>query len=176
MKKSTAANIILGGGSLLLVAGIGTYVYQQYLLTDYLCYGTKGFKFNHIGLESTTVEITLGIENKGALSIELKKMVMNVYANGIFIAAINQNISSSIKPFETTTIPILVTFSPKKVLGNIFNILNQTTFKEMNFRFDGKAVVKKFGMPIPIPFDFNYSVKQMMEPSGASICDETAKK
>lgn len=176
---SKTSNIVLASGAILLVAGAsvaGVYLYQQWLLTDYLCSGTKGIKFNHIGADSTTVEINIAIENKGSLDIELKKMVMKVYANGIPIADINQNVLSSIKPFQTTTIPILITFNPKDVLGNIFNILSQTAFKEMSFRFDGKAVVKKFGIPISIPFDFSYSVKEMMAPSGTSICENKENK
>lgn len=175
MNKSKTGNIILLVGGAALVLGVGTYLYQQYALTDMLCYGTKGFKFKKIGLASTTVELNLAIENKGELAIGLKKMIMDVYANGTFVAKINQDISTSITPFGTTLLPVNITFNPKQVVGSVFNILTASAFKDITFRFDGRVVVKKFGLPIPIPFDFNYTVSEMTKSEGTSVCDDKNK-
>jgi len=176
VETKKVAKVLLAVGAATLVAGVGFYLYNQYLLTDYLCYGTKGFKVKKLGVESSTVEISLSIQNKGELNINLKRLVMGVYANDIFVAQINQDVETSINPFSTSIIPITITFNPKEVLGSALNILNQTTFKEMRFRFDGKAVVRKFGIPIPIPFDFTYTINEMMAPSGTDICEDKSKK
>ncbi len=176
MEAKKTAKILLAVGATTLVAGAGFYLYNQYLLTDYLCYGTKGFKIKNFDADSVTVDINMSIKNKGELSIDLKKMSIDIYANNIFIANINQEIETMVRPFSESILPITVTFSPKKVLGNILNILNQTTFKQMSFRFVGKVAVRKFGIPIPIPFDFAYTASEMMAPSGTSICDDKKKK
>ena len=172
MDKKAISKILFATGSLVLIAGAGTYFYQQYLLTDYLCYGIKGFRIKKAGLDSTTVELMLSIENKADLDIELKKMTMDVYANDVYVAKINQEVSRSIKPLSTTELPVTISFNPKKVLGSVLNIVTATSLKDIKFRFDGKVVVKKFGIPIPIPFDFGYTISQMMAPSGASVCED----
>ena len=175
MEKSKVGNVLLLVGGLALVVGAGTFLYQQYLLTDYLCYGTKGFKIKKLGLDSTTVELNISIENKANLDIELKKMSMDVYANEIFIAKINQEVSTSIQPLSTSYLPITISFNPKMILGSALNIVSASPLKDLSFRFKGKVTVKKFGLPIPIPFDFSYSVTQMKEPSGTSVCDDKKK-
>lgn len=172
MDKKKAGNILFWVGATALIAGAGTYFYQQWLLTDYLCYGLKKFKFKKIALDNTSIEVVLDVENKGALDIDLKKMAFDIYANGTYVASVNQDVIVSIKPNEKTSIPLLITFNPKKVIGNALNILSATTFNDLSFRFKGKAVVIKWGIPIPVPFDFSYTVAEMKAPSGTSICDD----
>lgn len=171
MDKKKAGNILFWLGAGALIAGAGTYFYQQWLLTDYLCYGLKKFKFKKIGLDSTSIEVVLEIENKGDLSIDLKKMAFDIYANGSYVANVNQNVVVSIKPLEKTLIPLTINFNPKKVLGNVMTIVSATSFNDISFRFKGRAVVSKWGIPIPLPFDFSYTVSEMKQPSGTSVCE-----
>lgn len=175
MKKSQITTGLLVVGGAVLIGGIGTYLYQQYLLTNYLCYGIKGFKFRKVGIDNTIVDLNLKVENKADLKIDIKRMMLDIYANGTYIATINQDVTSSINPYETTLLPMSVSFNPKQVLGSVINILGASPFKETSFRFKGKVVVKKFGIPIPIPFDFTYSVTEMTTPSGTSVCDDKKK-
>lgn len=172
MDKKTTGNILFWLGAGALVVGAGTYFYQQWLLTDYLCYGLKKFKFKKIGLDNTSIEVILEVENKGDLNIDLKKMTFDIYANGSYVANVNQEVVVSIKPLEKTSIPLTISFNPKKVLGNALTILSATTFNDLAFRFKGKAVVAKWGIPIPVPFDFSYTVAQMKAPSGTSVCED----
>ncbi len=176
MNKKIVSNILLIGGGLTLIAGVGTYFYQQYLLTDYLCYGIKGFKIKQLKFDSVISDLNLSIDNKGDLSIGLEKMSMKIFANGVPIATINQDISESIKPLSVTTLPITVSFNPKEIVGQALNIVTLTSLRDIKFRFKGKATIKKWGFPIPIPFDFEYTISEMMAPSGTSMCEDKSKK
>jgi hypothetical protein len=170
-KKVSTTLFIVGG--IALIAGAGAYFYQQYKMMDYLCYGLKKFKFKKIGLDSTTIELLMTIENKGNLDVDLKRLTMDVYANGDHTATINQDVLTPIKPLQSTELPIQVSFNPKNALGSIVNILSSTTsLDSIAFRFKGKAVVKKWGIPIPVPFDFTYTIAELRAPSGASVCED----
>lgn len=171
MDSKKVSNTLFIVGGLALIAGAGAYFYQQYKMMDYLCYGLKKFKFKKIGIDSTTIELLMTIENKGNLDVELKKLSMDVYANGDHTATINQDVLTSIKPLQSAELPIQVSFNPKQVLGSIVNIVtSSTSFDSIAFRFKGKAVVKKWGIPIPVPFDFTYTVAELRAPSGTSVC------
>lgn len=173
-KKVGSALFWIGGA--VLIAGAGTYLYQQWLLTDYLCYGLKKFKFRKVGLDSTSIDVVLEVENKGNLDIDLKKMAFDIYANGTHVALVNQDVQVSIKPNNKTELPLTISFNPKQVVGNILNILNQTSFNDISFRFKGKAIVRKWGIPIPVPFDFSYTIAEMRAPSGTSVCEDKEKR
>lgn len=176
MAKNPISKILFFSGIAVLVAGTGFYFYQQWLLTDYLCYGLKKFKFKKIGLLSTSIDVILEIENKGELNIDLDRMTFDIYANGTMIASVNQQVKTSIKPLNKAELPLEIDFSPKKIIGNILNIVSATTLNDMSFRFVGKAVIKKFGIPISIPFDFSYTVAEMKEPSSTNVCEDKKNK
>lgn len=169
-KKTSKILFWLGAGA--LIAGAGTYFYQQYLLTDYLCYSLKKFRFKKVGFDKTSIEVTLDIENKADLDIDLNKMVFDIYANGVYVANINQIVRTSIRPKDKTSILLEINFNPKQVLGSALNIISATSFNDLSFRFKGKAIVYKWGIPIPVPFDFSYTVNELKAPSGASVCED----
>lgn len=175
MDKKKAGSLLFWLGAGALLAGAGTYFYQQYLLTEYLCYTPKKLRVNKFSLTATQLELLIDIENKGALDIELAKMTFDVYANGTYVAQINQNVQVGIKPQGKTELPLVINFSPKQVLGSVLNILNASTLNDISFRFKGKAVVKKWGIPIPVPFDFSYTVAEMKQPSPTSVCGSDQK-
>lgn len=175
MANKSVGKILFWTGVAALLAGTGFYFYQQYLLTDYLCYGLKKFNFKKIGIASTSIEVILDIENKGELDIDLDRMSFDIYANGTMIASVNQQVKTAIKPLNKTELPLTIDFNPKKIVGNILTIASATTFNDISFRFVGKTVVKKWGIPISIPFDFNYTVAEMKQPSGTNICDDKKK-
>jgi len=80
MADSKASKKLLIAGGVVLAAGIGTFLYQQYQLSKKLCYSANGFRILRFGLDSSTVEINISLENKGELDLDLKRMNFDVYA------------------------------------------------------------------------------------------------
>lgn len=161
--------LLIAGGTILVV-GVGSYLYQQYKLSDLLCYSADGFEVKKLGLNSSTVEIQVKLQNKGELDLKLRKMDFDIYANGVFLANVNQSILAPIKPHNSVTFPISVAFSPKSIIKNLKTIVSSSSLDDIVWKFKGKIVVEKWGIPFPLPVKLDYTTKELRTPSADSVC------
>lgn len=170
MDKKKASQLLFGVGGAVVLTGIGVFLYQQYKLTEKLCYGASGFKVRSFGLDRTSIEIMFDLENKGDLDIELRRMGLDVYANDVFIARIDQTIRTKINPRSSTQIPVQITFSPRAIFKNLGLIAGASSMDNIRWRFKGSIVASKFGLPIPIPYNEVYTTQELRTPSPTSVC------
>jgi archaellum component FlaF (FlaF/FlaG flagellin family) len=166
-----ASKGLLIAGGVIVAAGVTALLYQQYKLSEKLCYGASKFKILRLGLKSAAVGVNINIENKGELEVEIKRMKFDVYANGTYIASINQSLPSTIKPFDTASLPVTINFNPSEVFKGLKGILASTSLNGTIWEFKGSVTVKKWGIGLPIPLRLKYTTEQLMAPSTGTICD-----
>jgi len=166
----TRRALLLTGGAVIL-AGVGTYFYQQYSLAKQLCYGADNYRLIKAGLNRSVIGADLIVENKGELKLQVNKIIMDVYANDVFLAKITEDKKFMISPRQKISVPFTVEFSPAKVLQSVGQIFaGSGSLDSMRLRFKGRAYITKFGLPIGIPFDFSYTVAQLRGVAETTTC------
>lgn len=150
-------------GALTLITGVGLYFKAQYDLSNNLVYDYKKFKFNYISAAKATVGFDFIVKNKGALKIDVSKIDIDVYLNDVYTTRVFTDKLLEILPEQTTTVPLQLIVNPKFLLGNINQLAyGAPTPNDMRIKFRGKIVIKKLGIPIPIPFIYSTTYKELM--------------
>lgn len=146
-----------------LVGGVAWYISYMISMSQKLVYGYKNIKFGQFKNGKLILKLDLTIKNTTELDVNVRGVDLDILANDVFISRIFSNIEVSIKPFQTASVPIAVQLSPKDIVANWRDIMfGAGELTNMQLTLKGKIKVRKFGVPIPIPFKYTSALKEMM--------------
>tara|TARA_R110000824_G_scaffold400725_1_gene609170 strand:+ start:183 stop:689 length:507 start_codon:yes stop_codon:yes gene_type:complete len=168
MKKSTKIGI--GLGILTTLGAIGFYFYKQSVYAKYLCYSFSNVNVKEASLSKVTIGLDYKIKNLDKLNIDITSLKINVYVEGKFATRIEKTSRIKIMPFETTIIPMNITFSPQDLASNLSSVLLGGGYNNLSIQFKGKIKVKKLGISFNIPYNKTYTIKELTQGDGISPC------
>lgn len=158
---------LLVGGIIAGAAALGWYGYNQYKLTEKLCFNVTGYKIVSIGLSGARVDLTLSVRNLGNLAVKVKKFKINVFADDRFMATAYSDEILDIKPNQAGKTTVQILLNPKLLLKNVGTVLQQSSstygWKNITLLLDGGISVSKAGIPFYIPFIYPYKMSDFIE-------------
>lgn len=167
MKKSTKIGIGIAIG---VIGGVAFYVYKQLSYAKKLCYSFSGVKIKEASISKVVVDMDYGIKNLDKLKIEIKGVSLDVFVDGKFTTKIKDTQSIKIEPFSKTVIPLNVVFYPKDLASDITSLILGGGYQQIPIKFKGQIKLKKLGIVFSIPISETYTIKQLSEGAGDSIC------
>ena len=103
-------------GLLAVVAGASIYIFKQYKRVMNYAYRFINLKILDIKKEFIRITVDLQVKNKSDITVTLQGYDFKAYINSVYVSdiiLINQNVQ--IKPNAVTTIPLEITFDPRKL-------------------------------------------------------------
>ena len=167
MKKSTKIGIGIAIG---VIGGVAFYVYKQLSYAKKLCYSFSGVKIKEASISKVVVDMDYGIKNLDKLKIEIKGVSLDVFVDGKFTTKIKDTQSIKIEPFSKTVIPLNIVFYPKDLASDITSLILGGGYQQIPITFKGQIKLKKLGIVFSIPISETYTIKQLSEGAGDSIC------
>lgn len=172
MKKSTKIGIGIAIG---VIGGVAFYVYKQLSYAKKLCYSFSGVKIKEASISKVVFDMDYGIKNLDKLKIEIKGVSLDVFVDGKFTTKIKDSQSIKIEPFSKTVIPLNIVFYPKELSSDISSfdigsLILGGGYKQIPIKFKGQIKLKKLGIVFSIPVSETYTIKQLSEGAGDSIC------
>jgi len=167
MKKSTKIGIGIAIG---VIGGVAFYVYKQLSYAKKLCYSFSGVKIKEASISKVVVDMDYGIKNLDKLKIEIKGVSLDVFVDGKFTTKIKDTQSIKIEPFSKTVIPLNIVFYPKDLASDITSLILGGGYQQIPIKFKGQIKLKKLGIVFSIPISETYTIKQLSEGAGDSIC------
>ena len=158
------------GIALGVIGGVGFYVYKQLSYAKKLCYSFGGVKVKEASASRVVIDLNYGIKNLDKLDIEVRSLEFDVYVGGKLTTHIEENDPIEIKPFSKTTIPMSLVFSPKDLASDIGSLILGGGYKHIPIKFKGKVRLKKLGIVFSIPFSETYTVRELSDGAGESMC------
>jgi LEA14-like dessication related protein len=153
--------IWVGVGSLLV--GAGMWIKYQMDLSGKLVYGIKNAKLKKVTLDAVYLEMDLVITNPTEINVGINSVDVDIYANNVFITNIVNNVPIEIKPNSNSSVPLKIKINPKQLITDTGSLFN-SGFKmdDVVIKTKGILKIKKFGIPIPIPFVYSSKYKEMV--------------
>ena len=167
MKKSTKIGIGIAIG---VIGGVAFYVYKQLSYAKKLCYSFSGVKIKEASMSKVVFDMDYGIKNLDKLKIEITGVSLDVFVDGKFTTKIKDTQSIKIEPFSKTVIPLNVVFYPKDLASDITSLILGGGYQQIPIKFKGQIKLKKLGIVFSIPISETYTIKQLSEGAGDSIC------
>ena len=135
-----------------------------------LCYSFSGVKIKEASISKVVVDMDYGIKNLDKLKIEIKGVSLDVFVDGKFTTKIKDTQSIKIEPFSKTVIPLNIVFYPKDLASDITSLILGGGYQQIPIKFKGQIKLKKLGIVFSIPISETYTIKQLSEGAGDSIC------
>ena len=155
------------GGVIAAIGGIAWYANNQYKLTDKLSYSVTGYKIVAISQNGARVDLKIGIENKGVLKVKLKRLNLNIFSEGKFIATAFSEETVKIEPNTSAEMTIQMLLNPKVLLRNLGSVLLDAStsagLKNIQLKIDGSLTVSKGGIPFRIPIIYSFKLSEFTE-------------
>jgi LEA14-like dessication related protein len=118
--------LIVYGGAVLLVAGVGIYLYKQYsLLMDGFINGFKvisGAIIKKLSANEISFTLIYKVTNKGDLGVTVTNQKYSVYINNTQVSTITNSQPLKIKGGSTTSFPLNVDINPQEDLSKVLNL------------------------------------------------------
>lgn len=147
-----------------IVLGISAYFATQWALAKKIAVkvvqGKTNVKIN--SLENVTIDTVISVTNTTQVSITVKKMVVDVYVNDVFVSKVLKESSIDLLPNTETVTPIQIAFNPKQLISNIGNIFNVSAINSIPIKIKSTATIEQFGIPIPVPITVKTTVGELM--------------
>jgi LEA14-like dessication related protein len=155
--------ILIWSGIASIVVGASLWVKYQMELSYKLIYGIDNSKLKKITLNDVAVEFDMVIENPTELKVGINGMDIDVYANGVKVTNIFSQIPVTLEPSNTASVPLKMSFNPQSLVQNTGALLSTgTNLDNVVLTMKGVLKIKKFGIPIPIPFVYTATYKELM--------------
>jgi len=134
-----------------LVTAIGVTEYARYSrLMDSISIKPNNLKFS---AEGTNLQLRFGLEitNTSNKSVEIKNVFGKMYVGDVFIGNYRSQQNTTIKPNNTSTLPIVANINAQEVLNNV----EGKNVNGLNITLDTNCVVKwnllgLIGFPVPV--------------------------
>ena len=166
------AKYIYIGLGVIGVAGLSYYLYKQFKkLTDF-CYKFTNFRFLKFTYKEAIIELSMLLETKSDIKVELKNYSFDILINGVKVANVNNNINNIIQPKGISKIYINVLFAPKKVFDlKTISTLIATNKDNGVLRVKGTIKAKVAGIigTGNYPIDVQMTFKEMAQPDDSSV-------
>jgi len=147
-------------GIVTLLVGAAWWIAYQIKLSQKLIYGFKNVRFGQYRNGSLVLNMDLTVKNTTDLDVMVRGFDLDVYVNHVYVTKFFSNIESSIRPDSTAAVPLAISIKPVDVLGEIKNILTvPDTLVQMPVTLSGTIKVRKFGIPLSIPFKYTSPLK-----------------
>ena len=158
-------------GKLIVALGIiggCAYIFQYVKLITKLKYEIGQIRLKYFSLANTQLTADLVIRNDGYFSTQIESMIVDVYLNEKFVSQVTDTQAFMILPASTTVVPVVISFNPESLGQNISSIINmvdfsdeESSFGNINIKFEGKLTTKFYGIPFIIPFSYSDKIKNL---------------
>ena len=121
-----------------LATAIGVTEYTRYSrLMDSISIKPNNLKFS---AEGTNLQLRFGLEitNTSSKSIEIKSVFGKMYIGDVFIGNYRSTQTTTIKPNNTTTLPVIANINAQEVLNNV----EGKNLNGLNITLDTNSIVK----------------------------------
>lgn len=158
-----AKKVLLITGAVGVLVGVGLWAKYQAELTYKLVYGTRNAKLKKIMPTEVIAEFELTIDNPTELNVGINGMDIDVYANGVKVTNILSQVPVVLSPNKMTAIPLKLSLNPQTLVQNTGTLL-QTGLNIDNvvLTLKGSLKIKKFGIPLKVPFVYTATYKELM--------------
>lgn len=141
------------------IAAVGYSLYKYFKLQadllknyEYKIVGVKPMKIN---LTELTVQLTIRFTSKSDIEATVQKIYFDIFAEGQNVGYVTEVKSFVLPAKGSSDIPIIISINPKKVLGNVVNVvLTGAKQKDLNFALDGYADIKSGFLKVTIPIKY----------------------
>lgn len=154
---------LIGAGVISLLIGIGLWLKFQAELSGKLIYGIRGSVIKKFTPKQIDLEFFLTIDNPTELIVGVNGIDIDVYANGVKVTNIFNQVPTTINPNGNTSIPLRMSFNPNTLIQNT-GVLLQTGLNIENVVLTMKGTIKvnKFGLNLKVPFTYTATYKELM--------------
>ena len=158
-------------GKLLALAGIiggGAYIYRYVELITKLKYSIGQVKLEYFSLGNTMLSADLIIQNSGWFSLYVDRLIVDVYFDNSFVGKLTDAQPFMLLPASTTVVQSNINLDPSALGGEISKLLafkqntgENSTFGNINVKFEGKLTTKAYGIPFSVPFAYTDTLKNL---------------
>jgi len=154
-------------GSVLSGLGfLGWYLNKQATYAKKLEYKVTGYKLVAVGLEGARIDLNVSLFNKGKLEIFIKRLKLNVFAEGNFIATIYNSEGVTVLPNADTQSTIQIILNPTVLLqsaGNILSNISTTNkgWENIVLTIDGNASIAQGVIPFYVPIKYSFKLSEL---------------
>lgn len=178
-KRKNIIGLGIATSIILLIAGVGYYVFANVSNALNYCYRIVGFKVKNISSKSIDFALNLAFYNPSELSANIESYDLQVFVNDIKLANIRQNVAKTIKPNNITYVDIPVSIVPSEMGDNLFlkalGVISKYTSDRSGvvITISGNYTVKVgFIRFSNRPISISMSLKEIEEPStNSDICE-----
>tara|TARA_R110002020_G_scaffold185953_5_gene383841 strand:- start:811 stop:1290 length:480 start_codon:yes stop_codon:yes gene_type:complete len=154
--------IFVWGTVILGATAVGVYFSQVAQMTKKLFYNYKGIKIKYATLKQIVLGVTIEVENRGRLAINVKGYNFNIYADDKYLTTVTTTQPFTINPFEKSLIEFDANINTQSLSGLANVFINSASIKDIILTTDGTLTVDKFGFPIKLPIKYTEKVANYM--------------
>jgi LEA14-like dessication related protein len=156
-------NIAIGLG--VIGAGVGAFLYYQYLQLMKYVIKVKGISVRRLGLKDINFDIFLNFRNESDVKIDIVEQKHKVYMNDIEISNILNYNTNIIQPNSTSVIGFNVSIDPTKILNIIKVDYMQmlTDPNKVNLSIDMNFKVRLYFFNVNINYGYQIGLKDLIE-------------
>ena len=145
------------------LVGAGLWIKYQIELSYKLIYGIANTTLKKVTPTEVAVEFDMTIENPTELKVGINGVDIDVYANGVKVTNIFSSVPVILDKESDVAIPLRMVLNPSELVQNI-GALTSTGLNIDNVVLTMRGVlkIKKFGIPIPVPFIYKATYKEIM--------------
>jgi LEA14-like dessication related protein len=112
---------------------------------------SKNFRVGKLGLQKSTVNMTLDYFNPNGFALTLENADLEVYVENKYVGKTILNERISIPAKDTFSIPVKIDVEMKNLVSNLMMVgLNE----DVELKLKGTARLKKAGIGITLPIDY----------------------
>lgn len=120
--------------------------------------GFENIRLSKTSGRETLISADLKFYNPNHFNLELKRAEVDIFLNDKPAGRSSLDSSIRIPKTDTFSIPVTLQLDLQSLLSNAFQILLD---KQVNIRMDGRAWLKRSGVPFSVPF--HYEGKQPLD-------------
>jgi LEA14-like dessication related protein len=155
--------ILIWTGVISLATGIALWLKYQLELSYKLIYSIEQAKVKKLSPKDVIVEFDLAIDNPTDLSVIINGMDIDVLANGVKVSNIFSQVQVELEANKKIAIPLKLTINPQLLIQNTTALLSTgLNIDNVVLTMKGKLKIKKFGVPLSIPFIYKSTYKELM--------------
>ena len=150
-------------GSIALATGIALWLKYQMELSYKLIYSIANTKVKKVSSKEVIVEFDLNIDNPTELIVGINGMDIDVFANGVKVSNIFSQVQVQLEANKKVAIPLKLTINPQLLVQNTTALLSTgLNIDNVVLTMKGKLKLKKFGVPLSVPFIYTATYKELM--------------
>lgn len=155
--------VLIWTGVATMAVGVAMWIKYQMELSYKLIYGVTNTKIKKVSPSEVVVEFDMTIKNPTELKVGINGMDIDVYANGVKITNIFSQVPVALNPNSTSSLPLKLAINPQNLVQNTGVLLQTgTDINKIVLTMKGVLKIRKFAIPIPIPFIYTTTYGELM--------------